>query len=547
MKLRDGSKVKDARLARLQQFDKRSLGYPVKAVVGGKPLRSYTWSCGKWLDQGQEGACVGFAWTHELIARPAVVTGVAAAFAREKVYWEAQKIDPWEGGCVDMETTCLTAKGWVNADSLQVGDEILTFDIESECMRWAPVEAIHRHEMPYREWSHKQFKCAVTDNHRWAVRTRNTGESWHRYFRMTTTEAWKSADSVPRAMPSGDLPSDLRWEDDFVELVAWAICEGHYRKPSPKNPHSVDVYQKVELERVQGLMQRLGVAPGSTSKDGCHVWTVCGSLGEQLHGLKNFMALVAWFRTLTLRQLRLFIEVCVLGDGTEQEAQGTRRERGSFIQRDNEYLDAFLAACAMAGQPVNRRYQGGGSNGDVESWTLRHSNDVEVRGLEPKPYVVGRVWCPQTRFGTFVARRDGFVFITGNSYPGASPFYEGTSVLAGAKIIQKLGYIKEYRWAFGVEELALAVGYCGPAVLGIPWYEGMFEPMGCGFLHIGGGLAGGHSILCHGVDAKQKLFKLHNSWGKSWGTNGEALVTWDEMDRLLHEGGEACIPMGRSR
>jgi hypothetical protein len=231
MKLRDGSKVDDARLARLVQFDERSRKYPVRKLVTGKKLRGYTWSCSKVLDQGAEGACVGFSLGHELIARPVVVSTVTAKFARERIYWEAQKIDPWDGG----------------------------------------------------------------------------------------------------------------------------------------------------------------------------------------------------------------------------------------------------------------------------------------------------------------------------SYPGARPTYEGTSVLAGVQVLQQLGHFDSYHWAFSIEELALAVGYCGPAVLGIPWYDGMFDTYPCGFLHVGGEVVGGHAILCNGVDVKRRTFRLHNSWGPSWGTKGEALISWDDLDRLLHEDGEACIPTGRRK
>lgn len=135
----------------------------------------------------------------------------------------------------------------------------------------------------------------------------------------------------------------------------------------------------------------------------------------------------------------------------------------------------------------------------------------------------------------------------GGSYPGASPQYEGTSVLAGVKILKKLGYIESYRWAFGLNDLVLAVGYCGPAVLGLAWYDGMFEPHSCGYLHVEGELAGGHAILCKGVDVANRTFTLHNSWGSAWGNGGDALVSWDEMDRLLHEEGEAVIPMGRKK
>ena len=136
----------------------------------------------------------------------------------------------------------------------------------------------------------------------------------------------------------------------------------------------------------------------------------------------------------------------------------------------------------------------------------------------------------------------------GGAYPGASPFYEGTSVLAGVEVLRKMGYIQEYRWAFGLEDLVMAVGHKGPAVLGVPWYDTMFEPHGCGYLHIGNGTAaGGHAILCKGVNVKKEYFTLHNSWGKSWGNNGSCKISWADMDRLLNEQGEAVIPLTRSK
>jgi len=135
----------------------------------------------------------------------------------------------------------------------------------------------------------------------------------------------------------------------------------------------------------------------------------------------------------------------------------------------------------------------------------------------------------------------------GGSYPGAKPVYEGTSVLAGVKIIKKLGYIDGYKWAFSLNDLVMAVGYAGPAVLGLAWYESMFDPHSCGYLHVEGQVAGGHAILCKGVDVKNKTFTMHNSWGSAWGNGGDALIHWDEMDRLLHEQGEAVIPTGRHK
>jgi len=123
--------------------------------------------------------------------------------------------------------------------------------------------------------------------------------------------------------------------------------------------------------------------------------------------------------------------------------------------------------------------------------------------------------------------------------------YSGTSVLAGAKIVSADGHVPEYRWAFGLEDLIYAVGHMGPAVLGVNWYSGMFDPNDKGYLEVKGDLAGGHAILCHGVNIKGQYFKLHNSWGKNWGVDGECRISFADMSRLLQERGEACVPVSR--
>lgn len=133
----------------------------------------------------------------------------------------------------------------------------------------------------------------------------------------------------------------------------------------------------------------------------------------------------------------------------------------------------------------------------------------------------------------------------GGAYPGAQPFMEGSTVLAAVKVAKRLGYIEEYRWALSVEDLALAIGNVGPAVLGIPWYEGMYKPHACGMLHPTGEKVGGHAILCKGFNAKTRAFLVHNSWGKSWGEQGTAWIHWDDMKTLLSGTGDACIPLRR--
>lgn len=123
--------------------------------------------------------------------------------------------------------------------------------------------------------------------------------------------------------------------------------------------------------------------------------------------------------------------------------------------------------------------------------------------------------------------------------------YSGTSVLAGAKAVQAQGKMTEYRWAFGLDDLVLALGNHGPAVLGINWYEGMYEPDEKGFIHVTGNKVGGHAILAQGVNVEERYVQLHNSWGPDWGKNGVCYISFDDLDRLLKEDGEACVPVKR--
>jgi hypothetical protein len=132
-----------------------------------------------------------------------------------------------------------------------------------------------------------------------------------------------------------------------------------------------------------------------------------------------------------------------------------------------------------------------------------------------------------------------------DEWPGEN--YSGTSVLAGAKVVQREGFLTEYRWAFGLQDLVLALGYKGPAVLGIPWYEGMYEPDPKGIIRPTGRVAGGHAILANGVNVKRELVRLHNSWGPDYGLGGSAFISFGDLERLLHEDGEACIPVVRTR
>lgn len=128
-----------------------------------------------------------------------------------------------------------------------------------------------------------------------------------------------------------------------------------------------------------------------------------------------------------------------------------------------------------------------------------------------------------------------------DEYPGEN--YDGSSVLGAMKAAVALGYIGSYHWGFSIDDAILAIGYQGGGVAGINWYKDMFNPDAKGVIKPTGALAGGHAILVNGVDLKKGLVRLHNSWGRDWGVNGECFISIDDFDKLLKENGEFAVPI----
>jgi Papain family cysteine protease len=126
----------------------------------------------------------------------------------------------------------------------------------------------------------------------------------------------------------------------------------------------------------------------------------------------------------------------------------------------------------------------------------------------------------------------------------------GTSVRAGAKVLQGLGYLASYQWAWdlntaanwlsGIDMAGRYVG--GPVVIGVNWYDSMFVTDDEGFLHIsdGSGVAGGHCVCLTGWNESRGFAYGLNSWGSGWGRKGRFYMPGEVLNRLIHEDGEVC-------
>lgn len=126
-----------------------------------------------------------------------------------------------------------------------------------------------------------------------------------------------------------------------------------------------------------------------------------------------------------------------------------------------------------------------------------------------------------------------------DEWPGTD--YDGTSVLAAAKSVQKRGLVPGYNWCFGLDDVLRTVSWYAPVEIGVSWYESMFDPDSAGRLTVdtNSGLAGGHAVAIIGVNTSNKTVVISNSWGTSWGDRGRCYMKWDDLGLLLEDWGEA--------
>ena len=136
-----------------------------------------------------------------------------------------------------------------------------------------------------------------------------------------------------------------------------------------------------------------------------------------------------------------------------------------------------------------------------------------------------------------------------DEWPGEN--YEGTSVLAGAKVMKSRNHVGEYRWCFGIEDVRDTIITTGPVTIGVPWHESMYDTDENYLVNVGGRQVGGHCITLTGYHPRayiggkrREVFRWRNSWGTTYGRKGSAYIEHDVLAGLL-KNGEACVPTGK--
>ncbi|WP_228011291.1 peptidoglycan-binding protein [Nonomuraea phyllanthi] len=367
------------------------------------------------------------------------------------------------GYCVDEETEILTRQGWKSYGELRVGDLALTLNHGTGMSEWQPVLEVCVFPAKEREMIRMEGVChssLTTPHHRWPVeryrrrtgterqkgpdgkwlptgRTKRTVTTHERLW--ATTETLGYWDRIPIAAPCADLPTELKWSDAFVELLAWFWTEGHIKHTRQGAQSGVAIYQSLRnqphIMRIRAALHGVFGPPvdrfprQGRSTDGIPRWReainddlvefhLSADAGRQL--IEVAPGRVPGFEfllSLSQAQLALFLETSLAADNAGRDKLAQKARAGA---------EAFMFAVLLSGAGASLRRVPPRGNLKTDMWqvTVRRQRYLTPRSAArrgnanfkiQKETYHGQIWCPRTENQSWLARRKGTVYFTGNT------------------------------------------------------------------------------------------------------------------------------------
>ena len=323
--------------------------------------------------------------------------------------------------CVDDETEALCIDGWKRRIDLREGQLIAAYQMSTGQLRWEPINAIasygYNGEMCVLGGLALGFR--VTPNHRCLVKTRSGAISA------------RKADDLVGGL---SVPTAAEWSDgtfgkvddpgpEWAELLGWILAEGHYLK------YSICVYQSLaanpdKVDRIRRLLESLKIEFSECTQKRqwndrradivrfAISWKFASGIRSWIPNKKPRWDMLGWSKV----SLQALWDSLVDGDGH-------RREDGriSFIQKDKATTDWFQALSVRLGKRaiLSKRSARGGCYTvftTKHDWhSLRGTNGIGA--VLSREHYEGTVWCPSVESGFWLARRNGRLLITGNTFP----------------------------------------------------------------------------------------------------------------------------------
>lgn len=344
--------------------------------------------------------------------------------------------------CVDLETEILTTTGWKKYNEVSVGDEILSYAMTSNTIEKDHINEIfyYPEEVDTVQFKSQSFEAVSTLDHRWV-----TGEYDKTPKFRTTQDLCKLKWPYPILRTAGNQFEDNPNISDLeLKLLGWIMTDGTMKIPT----NGVSLFQSTAkpknacvFEDMLNTLTALNFAHVVRDRKDCDAY-------HEIYINKNKFTswvydtfpnrVLSWdfVNTLSQHQSEVLIRAMLQGDGEGVDGYGQDLPSNTtkLICRNRESCDIFQYLCFRAGYSTNVAVIDPNAY-DYPSQHVQYASMNNIPKASKIYYMVSLlrfdraylyprhisrirsngVWCVSTSQGTWVARRRGKVFITGNS------------------------------------------------------------------------------------------------------------------------------------
>ncbi|MEN6421335.1 MAG: diguanylate cyclase [Smithella sp.] len=315
--------------------------------------------------------------------------------------------------CVDEETEILTKRGWLHHQELKENDAALSFDLTDSQLKWKLVADIYRakYDGDMLHFQDRHLDMMLTPDHKCIVyeNKQKNFNKWKEY-NFKYAHALNTQSKIPVAGYYDQCPKIATISDAFVQIIAWIVTEGHYKRNtaqvciSQNEGEKFDAIKKALDQEFPNdyLIQRI--------RKNQMVFHIHAKHGRRVRAFAPNKQLTPEFvLSLTRPQLLLLFQTMIAGDGSRR-----KDGRWMFIQKNNQTLQSFQMMLVLLG--ISYGYGQHGEN--CKAITMRNNWHYSLKRTKPeKVHYTGTIWCPAIPgTETWVARRNGKVFLTGNTY-----------------------------------------------------------------------------------------------------------------------------------
>ncbi|MEZ0343204.1 MAG: anaerobic ribonucleoside-triphosphate reductase [Caldimicrobium sp.] len=338
--------------------------------------------------------------------------------------------------CLSEDTEILTPSGWKRWNEVNKGDLIYTFNLEKGTIEPAEVTYVFRrhYEGIMYNLKNRNQDQLISPGHRVVRQVFNTDK----FVLQPIEEILDFKSPIPIPVAGENTNENYPISDEELRLCAWILAEGSIEKDGSKR---VSIYQSKEkhpenYEEIKALLEKLNLKYTEREQES---WGKCIHIRLSPESSKFVHAIIgnpkkifpSYLYQLSQRQARLFIETYAKGDGWIEGG------RIRIITTDKDFADGLMAVGVLAGYNVSVREREAAGNTKKLRYelTLTQTKRDYIQKIDKVSYS-GIIWSVHTKNETVIARRQGQVFITGNT-----PFTNLTFDLKPSKLYRDVNVI----------------------------------------------------------------------------------------------------------